>query len=152
MEAEKTHSYTYFWIESNGEIVNGIGLVGNEGGIFDPQEITDLLGVEPFRAYKKGDMRKGGTPYLASSWSAEKSSKNRLDVEAQCMEIIKRLKPKVHLINQIREKYDINCGITIVPHIYGEESPIMSFNREIIEFCYQVNATIEVDMYVYQDE
>jgi len=40
----------------------------------------------------------------------------------------------------------------VVPHIFGEEQPIMSFNKKIIEFCYLIGTTIEVDMYLYLEE
>lgn len=148
---DKTHTYTYFGIESNGEI-NNKGLVGYERGIFHPDDITKALGIQPFRYWKKGDTRKNGTQYLFSSWDAEKSDIGRLDVEAQCMETIKNLKQKISILKQIKEQYDVNYVIMIVPEIYGEEQPIISFNSEIIEFCYLTGTTIEVDMYIYQDE
>jgi len=50
---DETYSYTYFSIGSNGEI--GIsGLESTEGGIFDPDDITKLIGIEPFKKWKKG--------------------------------------------------------------------------------------------------
>lgn len=147
-----TESYTYFSITSNGTFIDGVGLVGNDKSIFCPDEITNLLGIDPFRSWEKGDLRRNGSEYLFSSWSAEKSNKDRLNIESQCMETIKRLKRKVHILKEIKEKYDVNYCIMIVPHIFGEEQPYMSFNREIIEFCYLVDVTIEVDMYIYQDK
>ena len=35
---------------------------------------------------------------------------------------------------------------------YGEEQPWMSFNKEIIEFCYLTGTTIAVDLYSYPEE
>ncbi len=48
--------------------------------------------------------------------------------------------------------YDVNFCLMIVPHIFGEEQPIMSFNDEIIKFCYLTGTSIQVDMYIYNDE
>ncbi len=147
----KTHSYTYFGIESNGEITDK-GLVGYDRGIFDPADITKVLGIQPFHSWKKGDIGKNGRQALFSSWDAEKSDIDRLDVEAQCMDTIKNLRNKVSILNQIKEQYDVNYYIVIVPKIYGEEQPFMNFNKEIIEFCYLSGTTITVDMYINQDE
>jgi hypothetical protein len=146
-----TNSYTYFGIASNGEI-GSRGLIGNERGVFDPHDITKALGIQPFRSWKKGDARPDGSQVLFSIWKAEKSTKGRLDVEAQCMETIKNLKNKILILKKIKEQYDVNFYIKVVPHIFSEEQPLMSFNKEIIEFCYLAGATIEIDTYIYQNE
>ncbi|MEH7454734.1 DUF4279 domain-containing protein [Gottfriedia acidiceleris] len=77
-----TNTYTYFGIGSNG-VIDSRGSVGFEKGIFDPDKLTTLLGIQPFRSWKKGDKRRNGTEYLFSSWDAERSENDRLDIEAQ---------------------------------------------------------------------
>lgn len=149
---DRTYTYTYFGIESNGEIENGKGLVAYEKGVFNPDELTKILGIQPFRSWEKWDRRPSGSQYLFSSWSAEKSEVDRLDAEAQCKDTIKNLRHKISELKKIRELYDVNFYIMIVPHIFGEEKPLLSFNKEIIEFCYLTGTTIEVDMYIYQAE
>lgn len=147
---ESTSSYTYFSIKSNGEIENGF--VAYEKGIFNPEGITGILEIQPFSSWAYGDRRVDGSEYLFSKWSAEKSEIGRLDVEAQCRDTIKNLKNKIPQLNQIKEQYDVSFALTIVPSIHGEEQPWISFNEEIIEFCYLTGTTIEVDMYIYQLE
>lgn len=36
----------------------------------------------------------------------------------------------------------------IAPKVYGEEQLLICFNKEIIEFCYLIDTTINVDMYI----
>jgi hypothetical protein len=143
-EMNKTHTYTYFGIESNGQI-DSRGLVGNERGIFNPDDITNVLGIQPFLCWKKGDKRRNGTEHLFSSWDAEKSNIGRLDVEAQVLDTIKNLKNKIPILKAIKEQYDVNYVIMV-------EKPQISFNKEIIEFCYLTDSTINFDTYIYQDE
>jgi len=147
---EKTNTYTYFSITSNG-VIDNRGLVGYENGIFNPDDITKMLGIEPFRCWKKGDKRKNGTEYLFSSWSAEKSDINRLDIESQCMQTINNLKCKIPILKEIKNQYNVDYAIIIVPNIFGAEPPLMRFNKEIINFCYHTDTTIEVDMYLFPD-
>ena len=64
-----------------------------------------------------------GPKYSFSSWNAEKSDIDRLDIEAQCRDTIKRLKTKIPLLNQIKKQYDVNFVLMIVPSIYGDEQP-----------------------------
>lgn len=144
---EKTNSYTYFAIKSNGKFDNGF--IAYEKGIFAPQELTHTLGIQPFSYWAYGDKRIDGSVYRFSTWSAEKSEAGRLDVEAQCKETIRNLKNKIPQLLQIKERYDVNFILTIVPSIYGDEQPWLSFDEEIIEFCYLTGTTIDVDMYIY---
>ncbi|MGE5415717.1 MAG: DUF4279 domain-containing protein [Acidobacteriota bacterium] len=148
---DNTYTYTYFGIESNGEI-GSTGLVGYERSIFDPEEITKALNIQPFRCHTKGDLMKNGTKFLFSSWYAEKSDINRMDVEAQCVETIKRLRNKIPALLEIKEMYNVNFVIMVVNHIFGEQKPLMSFNKDVIKFCYLTGTTIEVDMYLYPDD
>jgi hypothetical protein len=144
---EKTNSYTYFSIESNGEIGQS-GFAAYEKGIFNPEDITALLGIQPFNSWAYGSKRKGGSKRLFSTWDAEKSEIDRLDIEAQCRDTIKNLKNRIPQLNQIKEQYDVNFVLMVVPVIYGEEPPSMGFNEEVIEFCYLTGTTIQVDMYI----
>ena len=144
---EKTSSYTYFGIQSNG--TSDRGFIAYEKGIFNPEDITRFLEIQPFKSWAYGDKRVDGSEYLFSRWSAEKSEVGRLDVEAQCRETIKNLKNKIPQLNQIKEQYDVSFVLTIVPSIHGEEQPWISFDEEIIEFCYLTGTTIGVDMYIY---
>lgn len=147
---ERTSSYTYFAIQSNGGICKGF--VAYENGIFDPKEITQILEIEAFSSWAYGDRRIDGSEYLFSTWSAEKSEVGRLDVEAQCRDTIKNLKNKVPQLNRIKQQYDVKFVLMIVPSIYHEEQPWISFNEEVIEFCYLTGTTIEVDMYIHELE
>ncbi|KGK82715.1 hypothetical protein DP73_20380 [Desulfosporosinus sp. HMP52] len=65
------------------------------------------------------------------------------------METIRNLKTKIPILKAIKEQYDVDYVIMIVPEIYGDEHPFISFNEEIIKFCYLTGTTIEVDMYLY---
>ncbi|MGD9570007.1 MAG: DUF4279 domain-containing protein [Sedimentibacter sp.] len=57
-------------IGSNGELDThclGRGFIGYERGIFNPDDITKILGIQPFKCWKKGDNRSDGSQYLFSS-------------------------------------------------------------------------------------
>lgn len=60
----------------------------------------------------------------------------------------KNLKNKISQLLQIKEQYDVNFVIMIVPSLYGEEPPCIGFNEEVIEFCNLTGTTIQFDMYI----
>ena len=155
---DETYSYTYFSIDSNGKIGKS-GLESTEEGVFDPDDITKLFGIEPFRKWKKGDIRNKNSDeedpraiYGFSSWSAEKSTVEGLDAGKQCLDTIKNLKDKIPELMKIKSLYDVTFNIIIVPYIYNEQAPYISLGKEIIEFCYLTGTEIDVDMYFNQEK
>ena len=127
-------------------------------GVFDPAEITNLLEIEPFAKFKKGDYRRHvpkdapQAKYHFSKWSGEKSEVERYDVNEQCLNTIQHLKHKISELLEIKSRYDVEFYLKIVPHIYNAESPIIHFDKEVIEFCYLTGTEIAVDAYVYDEE
>jgi hypothetical protein len=154
---EQTNSYTYFTICSNCDLICNDDNTGyyksTESGIFDPDEITNILGIDPFKKFKNGEPmpnHPSGRLYTFSRWNAEKSDVDRTDTGKQCLETIRNLKNKIPELLKIKSLYDVRFNIVIVPHIYDEEV-YLYFGKEIIDFCYQTGTTIDVDMYVYND-
>lgn len=149
----KTTCHSYFSICSAGEIVNGIGLVAGENGIFEPDNITEMLGIQPFDTKTAGIPRRNGRSlYTFSDWAACKQTEPAMDAEEQCRNIVRELRPHLSQLQDIKRKFNVDFTLMIVPHIYNEESPILVFDREIIEFCYLTNTEIAVDLYIYDRE
>ena len=149
----KTTCYSYFSICSAGEVVDGIGLVACENGTFQPDEITDMLGIQPFAAWASGTPRKNGRSiYTFSNWQACKQTEPAMDAEEQCRNIVRELRPRLSQLQDIKRKFNVDFTLMIVPQIYNEENPILGFDREIIEFCYLTGTEIAVDLYVYGRE
>lgn len=150
---EKTSCYSYFAICSAGEIRDGVGFVAGENSYFDPDCITEKLGLKPFDVNKMGAPRKSGHgQYPFSDWACCKQTEPALDAEAQCKKIVRELYPLISQLQEIKTEYNVDYTIMIVPHIYNEESPILGVDSEIIEFCYRTGTEIAVDMYVCGNE
>lgn len=150
---EKTKCYSYFCIESAGEILDMVGFVADDNSFFEPDKITEILGIEPFKTKLMGSQRKNGKGVFPfSNWCACKTTEPILDAEEQCLNIVRKLKPLIPKLNEIKRMYNVNFDIMIVPYVYNEESPILCFTNEIIEFCYLTKTEIIVDMYVFDKE
>lgn len=153
----KTNRYSYFCIASNGILENIseniIRFSANENSDFNPDEITRKLGIQPFKTRKMCEERKNGHGiYTFSSWDACIQKVPALDAEEQCIKIVRMLRDKIPVLNEIKRQIDVGYYINIVPHIYNEEAPAIQMNREIIEFCYLTGTEIGVDIYVYDRE
>ena len=156
LDSEKTYCYTYFSIESDGEIrdIDGSEICDFfpfEGSCFDPDEITEILEIRPFKTQLMGNPLNEHKTSRLSSWNALKQEEPSIDAEIQCLAIVHTLKPHISQLLEIKRKYNVNFTIIIVPHIYNEVSPVLFFNKEIIEFCYQTGTEISIDTYVYNE-
>ncbi len=150
---EKTSCYSYFAICSSGDIQNGVGFVAAENSCFDPDRITEKLGIQPFEARKMGSPRKNGNGcYPFSDWACCKQCEPALDAQEQCRKIVRALYDKIPQLQEIKKECNVDYTIMIVPQIYNEENPILGFDSEIIEFCYLTGTEISVDMYIYDKE
>lgn len=150
---KQTSCYSYFSICSNGRIENGIGFIANENSDFDLDEVTKRLGIQPFQTAKMGAPRRSGhgiSPF--TSWDACLQKEPALDAQEQCLGIVRGLKDKIPILNQIRREADVGFTITIVTEIHHAEQPILWFNREIIAFCYLTGTEIGLDQYIYGEE
>ncbi len=150
---KNTSCYSYFAICSSGEIRNGSGFVAAENSYFDPDFITAKLGIEPFETRKMGTPRKNGHGcYPFSDWSCCKQAEPAQDAEEQCRIIVRRLRKLIPQLLEIKEQYNVDYSIIIVPHICNEDKPILGFDSEIIEFCYHTGTEIAIDMYIYDED
>jgi len=153
MGDEKTHCCSDFSIGSKGNVKSIIGFVAEENSDFDPDYITKKLRIEPHKTTRMGTPRKNAKGvYPFSGWSACYQDTPAIDTEEQCLNIVRMLKDKIPDLLQIRSKHNVTFTITVVPHVYSEQSPIFFFNQEIIDFCHATGTEIAIDLYVYDKE
>ena len=153
---EKTTCYSYFDICSEGELQYGVGFVAEENSEFDPDYITELLGIEPHNKWRTGEPRRHGAgvygAYKFSRWGACRQDTPENDAREQCLAIVRMLKDKIPALKQIKREYNVSFCIIVVPEIYNEEAPALCFDEEIIEFCHATGTVIDIDTYVHDRE
>ena len=122
-------------------------------GSFDPDEITDLMGLKPDKCWKIGDLRKNGTVYDFSSWSFGRCDEYHVHVVEQMRETIAPLWDKMDVLQKIRREYEASFEIKIVPTVYaGESAPCLAPSLDMIDFCHATRTEIDIDLYVVGDE
>lgn len=133
---EKNDCYTYFVIK----------------GDFNTHEVSKILQLRPSKSWNAGDKRRNGSVYDFSLWEFGRCTEYSVDVEEQILKTIFSLRPKVDQLKQIKEKYNVRFFLEIVPSIHQEyNTPAISFNSDIVEFCYLSGTEIDIDMYIYYD-
>ena len=86
----RTSCYTYFRIV----------------GDFNPDDLSAILGLTPFRTFKKGDpFNDGRASYEFSGWQYGRCDVYNVFVDQMMMQTISDLIPKIDLLNKIRDIY-----------------------------------------------
>lgn len=133
----RNHCYTYFKIT----------------GDFNTDAITETIGLKPSNSWNIGDLRKNGTSYDFALWEYGRCNDYDVYVENQMMKTIQDLIPKIDLLNNIKECYEVYFTLEIVPSIYvGDVNPCLAPNKEVIEFCYRTETNIDIDLYVFDSK
>ena len=118
-------------------------------GKFDPDDVTQLLGIQPFESWKIGDLRANGSKFDFASWKTGLCKEYDVYVENQMRKTLEALREKIDLLNRIREENDVAFYLEVVPTVYPVEStPCLAPTLDIIDFFHATRTQIDIDLYV----
>ena len=114
---------------------------------FDSQNITDKLGIIPTKTWKIGDLihPKGTIKRKHNGWVIESNLSKDNEIEDHIKSLFEELRPVWGVLQEISNNYDLE--ISCVVYTDGEV-PSIHLDQEIINKSQQINAEIDVDLYV----
>lgn len=125
--------YTYFKITGN----------------FDPDVITQRLGLIPDKIWRIGDKRRNGTLYDFALWEIGRCDNYDVLVENQMHFTIELLLDKVEALNNLKNEFDVDFTLEIVPTVYSDNpTPCLAPSMKVIDFCHITRTEIDIDLYV----
>lgn len=129
------------------------------GDEFPLEIVTDVLGIEPTKTYKKGDIiERTNNPNLVSTkirrwketdWTLSTGYQESYDINNQLNTILKSLEGKTKELKQLKEKYDLEFLFMIVIQVENDEKPAMYLQKNIIGFASLIQAEIQFDLYIF---
>ena len=120
-------------------------------GDFDPDVITEKLGLLPDKSWRIGDKRHNGKLYDFASWEFGWCNEYDVITENQMHTTIAPLLDKVELLNEIRNKFNVVYTLEIVPEIYvGNTTPCLAPSLQVIDFCYATRFWIQSPRLIIQ--
>lgn len=122
-----------------------------DGDDFDPDEVTEFLGIEPTSVRRKGSRIPGKIPRM-NSWelSTDRIVNEYIDVFEMSTEIVNRLKAKKDLILLAIERFNASPRFEVVLWFSMNEehsTPAIGFEVETIKFLGEIGAFIDIDSY-----
>lgn len=122
-------------------------------GEFNPDDITRRLGLKPSKVWKKGDKRDNGTEYDFSYWEFGFCDEYQVVTEKQMHKTLGPLFSKSAILNEIRKEFDVIYVLEVVSAVYSENAtPCLAPSMEVIDFCHETRAEIDIDLYVGEKE
>lgn len=131
---EHTNCYTYFRITGN----------------FNPDTISELLGLTPDKSWKIGDTRKNGkSKYDFACWHFGTCEEYEVLVENQMLKTIKPLLSKVEILRNIKRQFDVHFTLEVVPTVRFDESSLsLAPSIQVMQFCCDTGTEIDIDLYI----
>ena len=122
-----------------------------DGEDFDPDEVTDFLGIQPTSTRRKGSKVPGTIPKM-NSWelSTDNIVNDYIDVFEMATEIVNKLKSKKDLIIQAKERFNVLPRFEVVLWFSMNEehsTPAIGFEVETVEFLGEIGAFVDIDTY-----
>lgn len=118
------------------------------GESFTPNELTQLLELNPSDYGLKGDKRKSGAVLKECFWKYQLDNSNALEELDESLEKLERIfRSKVTIIKKFMKKNElsIKCFVVILSKNKEDNGVALSYN--FINFLNELKATIEVDIY-----
>ncbi|MBA3238296.1 MAG: DUF4279 domain-containing protein [Parachlamydiaceae bacterium] len=132
---------------------------GNEGRVyfclfgddFDPNEVTEFLGINPTSIQIKGERVPNIFP-KESSWmlSTDNIVNDLVDVYTLATSIVNDLKSKKDLIIEAKKKFNVFPMLQVVLWFSLNEedsTPVIGFEADTIKFLGEIGAFIDIDTY-----
>ncbi|MDJ0600378.1 MAG: DUF4279 domain-containing protein [Crocosphaera sp.] len=113
----------------------------------DPQNITNKLKIIPTKTWKIGDRINPKTTLTRkhNGWVLDSKLSKDNDLESHFKSLFYQLQPVWESLQEIAYHYDIEISCVIYT---DGEIPTIHLDKEIINKSHQINAEIDIDLYV----
>ncbi|MDQ8196402.1 DUF4279 domain-containing protein [Coraliomargarita sp. SDUM461004] len=121
------------------------------GDSFDPDELTEFLGIEPTSVSRKGERIPDQLP-KCSSWqiSTDNIKNEIIDIYEMAESIVEPLQKHHERISEAMHRFNLAAVLQVVLWISDNEKhpmPAIGFETETIKFLAEIGASIDVDTY-----
>lgn len=139
MEPEKM--YTEVWAAF---VLTGFDL--------DPDQVTALTGITPSKTWRLGEIinPRAIMRYQHYGWRVKSDLSLSADLEEHVRTVLEQLKPAWPVLVELGRRYDVE--IACVVRSFGGDRPSMHFDKDSVKRIAELNAALDIDLYVFDDD
>jgi len=121
---------------------------------FDVDTITQVVGIRPFKCMNKTQTRINPitNQHNPGFWTIRSRTFSEFDVKQAIDDLLSNIERKISLIKEICSENKGNVVFEIVPSFYYNAKPAIYFNRQFLKVVEELEAEIELDMYVLGEQ
>ena len=121
---------------------------------FDVDTITQVVGIRPFKCMNKNQTRINPITNQNNPgfWTIRSRTFSEFDVKQAIDDLLSNIERKISLIKEICSENKGNVVFEIVPSFYYNAKPAIYFNRQFLKVVEELEAEIELDMYVLGEQ
>ncbi|WP_203362825.1 DUF4279 domain-containing protein [Bacillus sp. REN10] len=120
------------------------------GDIFDPNVVTQRLGIEPHGYWIKGEeVPKEPIKRKDTNWWIHTDYEHSFDIMCQLSKLINILQNKKNILKELKTTYDLDYLFLVVINVEEDEKPAIALDSSFITFASDIGAEFEVDLYIY---
>ena len=116
---------------------------------FPVEVVTETLDVKPTKILRMGERINDLRTRTFTSWQYESDTLETLDVDDVLLPILNVFREKTDSINRIKKELNLNIKVALVITIIDGFTPGLVIYPEFSKFASDINAVIDIDMYVY---
>ena len=118
---------------------------------FPLEVVTESLGVQPTKTWKVGEKVHADKPLkrFYTCWIYKIDKLETLVVEDVLDPLYDLFNSKVDTISQLKKQLDLHVQIELVIEMENGRTPGLVISPEFSRFASNINAMIDIDMYVY---
>ncbi|WP_449418172.1 DUF4279 domain-containing protein [Phormidium nigroviride] len=135
--------------QKESEIYAYFQLIGME---FDPDEVTAKVGIKPTKIHRIGDLitSRGTRRYEENAWCVYSQLEEKsIHLEDYVKSVLEQLQPGWLPLVELCKHYYVEIACVIY---YSGSVPSIHFDKYIVEMAHQLNAEIDVDLYVLRED
>ena len=132
---------------------------------FDPDALTALLGINPTKLYRKGEVLKSGRVRPFSAWMWETAERVEDDSERLVQEILDKFEAVAVQLATARSRWGLDLQVGLVISMYGSiqvdpdgasgaviSKPALYFSSQTLSRLSELGCSLDVDTYVSAPE
>lgn len=120
------------------------------GDTFDPDIVTQRLGIEPQGYWVKGE--KTANAHMErkdTNWWIHTDYEHSFDIMCQLSKLISILQKKKNILKKLKTTYDLEYLFLVVINVEENEKPAIALDSSFINFASDIGAEFAVDLYIY---
>ncbi len=119
------------------------------GDVFDPDDISKTLQLEPSSVRIKGEKINEYAKMKYSYWTISTDYEESLNASIQIKKIMKLIRNKVPELNYLKNKYKTEHGFVLVVNIEEGIGPTIILEKDFYDFLIDIDGFFTIDSYVF---